>query len=211
MKLVNFQNRAIELEAAQLMDWVGLGHILNTISTAAKSRDNTASCSIIDRLASKLMALTSTECLSSIKEDTLDDMFFWDTRRRTMFYIHEIPKALNGKEFVKRVENHVWPLPWDSKHGGLVKAMNDHREEVAIREQHKGVKPGPEVLKQYHYNGQDPVHNVQCMSGAYTHQDKIEDNIEDDKGKRMSVDVAVQKEQPELCLVLRRLLAGEAF
>ncbi|VAH69612.1 unnamed protein product [Triticum turgidum subsp. durum] len=192
VKLVNFQNRAsfttripfanlciptdwdvaisdIELEAAQLMDWVGLGNILHTISTAAKFRDNTASCSIIDHLASKLMALTS------------------------------------------MVKNHAWPLPWDSKHFGLVKAMNDYREEVAVRDKHKGVNPGPEVLKQYHYNGQDPIHNVQCMSGAYTHQDKIEKDIKDDKDKRMSVDVAVQKEQPELCLALRRLLAGEAF
>ncbi|KAF7040501.1 hypothetical protein CFC21_050391 [Triticum aestivum] len=211
VKLVNFQNRDIELEAAQLMDWVGLGNILHTISTAAKFRDNTASCSIIDHLASKLMALTSTNCLPSIKKDTLDDMFFWDTRRRTMFYIHEIPKALNDNDFVTRVKNHAWPLPWDSKHFGLVKAMNDYREEVAVRDKHKGVNPGPEVLKQYHCNGQDPIHNVQCMSGAYTHQDKIEKDIKDDKDKRMSVDVAVQKEQPELCLALRRLLAGEAF
>ncbi|XBI22578.1 hypothetical protein VPH35_063582 [Triticum aestivum] len=204
VKLVNFQNRDIELEAAQLMDWVGLGNILHTISTAAKFRDNTASCSIIDHLASKLMALTSTNCLPSIKKDTLDDMFFWDTRRRTMFYIHEIPKALNDNDFVTRVKNHAWPLPWDSKHFGLVKAMNDYREEVAVRDKHKGVNPGPEVLKQYHCNGQDPIHNVQCMSGAYTHQDKIEKDIKDDKDKRMSVDVAVQKEQPELCLALRR-------
>ncbi|XP_048566299.1 uncharacterized protein LOC125546171 [Triticum urartu] len=74
VKLVNFQNRDIELEAAQLMDWVGLGNILHTISTAAKFRDNTASCSIIDHLASKLMALTSINCLPSIKKGTLDDM-----------------------------------------------------------------------------------------------------------------------------------------
>ncbi|KAM3231191.1 hypothetical protein ACQJBY_061386 [Aegilops geniculata] len=211
VKLVNFQNRDMDLENAQLMDWVALGHILHTISTAAKFRDNTASCSIIDHLASKLMALTNTNCLPSIKKDTLDDMFFWDTRRRTMFYIHEIPKALNDDDFVTRVENHAWTLPWDSKHFGLVKAMNDYREEVAVRDKHKGVNPGPEVLKQYHYNGQDPIHNVQCMSGAYTHQDKIEEAITDDNDKPMSVDVAVQKEQPDLCLTLRRLLAGEAF
>lgn len=63
---LNVAISAIGLEAAQLMDWVGLGHILNTISTAAKSRDNTASCSIIDHLASKLMALTSTYVLNRI-------------------------------------------------------------------------------------------------------------------------------------------------
>lgn len=49
------------------------------------------------------------------------------------------------------------------------------------------------------------------MSGAYTHKDKIKDKIKDDQGKPMSVDVTVQKEQPDLCLVLHRLLAGEAF
>lgn len=210
VKLVNFQDRAIDLETAQLMDWVALGHILLLISQSAKLNDNTASCSIIDRLASKLIALVNTDCLSRIKEATLDDMFFWDTRRRTMFYIHEIPKALNDDDFVTRVRQHAWPLPWDTKHGGLVKAMNDYREEVAIRDKHKGHDPGAKVLKQYHYNGQDAVHNVQCMSGAYTHKDKLKDKIEHD-GKPMSVDVAVQKEQPDLCLVLHRLLAGEAF
>lgn len=135
VKLVNFQNRAIDLETAQLMDWVELGHILLLISESAKLNDNTASCSIIDRLASKLIALVNTDCLSRIKEATLDDMFFWDTRRRTMFYIHEIPKALNGDDFVTRVRQHAWPLPWDTEHGGLVKATNDYREEVAVQVQ----------------------------------------------------------------------------
>lgn len=56
----------IALENVQLQDWVCLGNILRTISSAAKFRDNDARCSIIDRLASKLESLIDVYVLNHI-------------------------------------------------------------------------------------------------------------------------------------------------
>ncbi|XBI32904.1 hypothetical protein VPH35_056287 [Triticum aestivum] len=212
VKFFNFRKRAMDLAAAQLQDWVGLGHILRAISVAATYADMHASCSIIDRLASKLELLTDTSRLPMLKEEILNDMYFWDSRIRTIFFIHEVPNLLKNEELVKWARNLTWQLPWDANpHGGLIEAMNKYREEVAIEEKYDGKDPGPEELKKHHYDGNDPIHNIQCMSGAYTHQDKLLDAIEDHERKKISVDVAVQKHQPELCLILHRLLAGEVF
>ncbi|KAM0891257.1 hypothetical protein ACQ4PT_026500 [Festuca glaucescens] len=141
--------------------------------------------------------------LPTVKEIALKQIFFWEPRRRRIFWIHDVPKALENHAAEVIIRAHNWVLPWNSRiHQGLLNEMNAYRKEEEERK-NVGVKADPEAYK---YNVQDPFQYVKCISGAYTHADKLKGKILDSCHFEVSVDHAVQDNDPELFIVLYKLL-----
>ncbi|KAM0854126.1 hypothetical protein ACQ4PT_050590 [Festuca glaucescens] len=197
----------IPKENAQLEDCVAVGLILQQISNELKLRMPQLIFTLIDDLASTLMA-SDVASLHTVKEIALKQIFFWEPRRRRIFWIHDVPKALENHAADLIIRTHGWILPWNSRiHQGLLNEMNAYRRDEEERK-NGGVKVKPEVYK---YNVHDPLQYVKCISGAYTHADKLKarvGKILDNFGFEVTVDEAVQENDPELFIVLYKLLRG---
>jgi hypothetical protein len=108
-----------------------------------------------------------------VKEISLKQLFFWEPRRRTIFWIHDVPKALENDASIRIIRAHTWTLPWSSRiHQGLLKEMNAYRVEEEERKKGKPVNP-----QECEYRVRDPLHYVKCISGAYTHADTLKARV----------------------------------
>ncbi|KAM0882829.1 hypothetical protein ACQ4PT_032034 [Festuca glaucescens] len=208
IKLFNFRTKDIPKENAQLEDCVAVGLILQQISNELKLRMPQLIFTLIDDLDSTLMA-SDVASLHTVKEIALKQIFFWEPRRRRIFWMHDVPKALEKHAADLIIRTHGWILPWNSRiHQGLLNEMNAYRRDEEERK-NGGVKVKPEVYK---YNVHDPLQYVKCISGAYTHADKLKarvGKILDNFGFEVTVDKAVQENDPELFIVLYKLLRAE--
>jgi len=209
IKLYNFRTRDIPKEDAQLEDCVAVGSLLQHISNELKSLNPHLIYSLIDELASTLTGLTNIASLQTVEEMMCKQLFFWEPRRRMIFWIHDVPKALENAGCDRIIRAHNWKLPWDSRtHPGLLKAMNDYRFEEERRKSGNSAQVTPENTK---YNANDSLHYVKCISGAYTHEDQLQGKILNNFGYKLSVDAAVCSKDPELFIVVFKILKDQGM
>ncbi|EEE56049.1 hypothetical protein OsJ_04848 [Oryza sativa Japonica Group] len=198
IKLANFQSKgAMSKEAAQLEDINAIGRMLKSISALAKIGvpHQAERYMLVDHLAMNLEFLANTQQIGTIKDVILDHVFFWFKERRKRFFIYDIPKALKDAAFCNNVRRgQTCVLEWDKKpHHGLLGSMNRYRKTN---------------LNLPAYDGNDPIQNVKFVSGAYTHEEEVQDDLTFN-GMSSTVDEAVQSEQPMLCLNLYKCLSPE--
>ncbi|PNT74364.1 uncharacterized protein LOC100842716 [Brachypodium distachyon] len=200
---------SLNLSTFRTKDWIAVGSLLDGISTSVKKWHPRYSFLAIDDAARKLMELTNPALLQDIKKETVRRPFFWEPQKRVNFWVHDIPKALGINSFVAKIYNYPnWRLPWSTRiNPQLLKAMNNYRKEKAEKEREslENQNEQPEE-KDTDYNVNDPQQYVKCISGAYSHAEELHGKVLAANGNPIPIDSAVQRSDPELCIVLYSLL-----
>ncbi|KAM0881989.1 hypothetical protein ACQ4PT_032606 [Festuca glaucescens] len=189
VKLAGFTRKDLTtVDEGLMLDLNGLGLELEVILNRIRSENRQYQDVLLQDLVDKLKSFTL-ELVPNFREKVLDYVFFWDKKKRTAFFTCTVPKSLNDPKIQNKViQFHNCNIPWDSSpFHGLKDAMNAY--------QWRKFKSK--------YNGKDKVHHFRFASGAYTHEEQIQDALPNN----LSVDDIIQLCDLMIFLEAHRLLS----
>ncbi|KAL6642783.1 hypothetical protein ACP70R_020964 [Stipagrostis hirtigluma subsp. patula] len=194
VKLTDFKLKDARIPAAthQAHDVQAVGVGLEYISKTAKARKGkgqTFDCHLIDDLAKRLREFVGGD-LPYINQEIKGHPFFWDKKSTKMFFVSEVPLALNSPATRAKIAgcNKLCSLPWGTGtdgYSGYVKLMDDYRSRNKLDNYDKTSRLG----------------YVQFLSGLYTHEHELQGGV--------SVDDVVREKNPRIFLILYDLIPRE--
>ncbi|CAM0879211.1 unnamed protein product [Alopecurus aequalis] len=202
LKLANFEKKSKSLLECQLGDCHALVQGLEEVSLYVRAEYvnyKPETCVLINDLALSLRDVTVvplfliyfSESLSMMKHNHENHAFFWNGKRKRSFYAYEIPAAWDKPAFLASFRNSrsMPAMPWDSswKSNSLKDEMEIYRKDNGIRE----------------YNFHELNDFFRFISGLYTHQIELKEQMESKNKVYHDVDAVVSAKHPRLLLDLK--------